>query len=79
MGAIIMLFLLIMTGLLVPLLTLILQVGILITIFICILAFNGFEAIYLWYCDKPYSEGWFIVGWFVIAFLALSIFKHIRR
>lgn len=39
----------------------------------------GFEAIWLWHNDKPYSTAWFVAGWFAAAFWIYVVYNFARR
>ncbi|WP_407379240.1 hypothetical protein [Helicobacter sp.] len=42
-------------------------------------SYLGFEAIWLWHNNEPYSTAWFVAGWLAVAFWLYVVYNFARR
>ena len=42
-------------------------------------SYLGFEAIWLWHNNEPYSTAWFVAGWTAAAFWLYVVYNFARR
>lgn len=42
-------------------------------------SYLGFEAIWLWHNNEPYSTAWFVAGWTAAAFWIYVVYNFARR